>query len=467
MLIYALKDNQPVFIDDVENGKKCGCVCPACDKPLIAYNNGKKNAHSFHHLPSSICQYGYETSLHWAAKEILSEAKTMTLPPVYMQLSADSDVLLRHAQEISIDRVELERKFASVIPDVVVYVGEQKFFIEIFVTHAIDDVKLEKLKKYGISTIEIDLSAHDSISKAELSDILLKDSEEKTWRYNAYAIKRFAQYETSLCVWTRDILLKEKRMTIPSLYLMFPQSCKEEHQLFAEMQISIDGIELKKGTVSRIPDVIAYSGTQKFLIEFYQNHCEKAANHPHISVLKINLRQENKLLSEEELSEILLGKSSRKSWAYHTLEEEWLNRFYQVSDKRRIVTRNFNNHIDYCPLAVRRWHEKPYANVDLDCSECQYCISIDYETDELFCSGRERIATLEDFNIPKAERIRKSNESLSSYRYNSFADGRCPYCRNLLILRDGKYGQFWGCRSYPHCTFKALINPDTGEVIIN
>lgn len=468
MLIYALKDDEPVFIDDVENGKKCDCVCPSCGKPLIAYNNGRKYAHSFHHPPSSSCQYGYETSLHWAAKDILSKAKKMTLPPVYVQFSEDSDeFLLRPAQEISIDKVEIERKFESVIPDLIVYVGEQKFFVEIFVTHAIDDVKLEKLQRQGISTIEIDLSAQISISKEELSDILLKDSEEKTWRYNAYAIKRFTQYEASLCIWTRDILLKEKRMTIPSVYLAFPQSFKEERLLFEENQILIHGIELKKRTDSPIPYVIVYSGTQKFLIEFYLNSPKETANHSKISVLEIDLSQENKLLSPGELSEILLEKSPKKSWTYHTFAEEWLKRFYQVSDKRRIILRNSYNHVDYCPLAARRWHEKPYANVDYDCSECQYCISIDYETEELLCSGRERIATLEDFNIPKAERIRKSNKSLSLYRYNSFAEGRCPYCGHLLVLRDGKYGQFWGCIRFPHCTFKALINPDTGELIIN
>lgn len=30
---------------------------------------------------------------------------------------------------------------------------------------------------------------------------------------------------------------------------------------------------------------------------------------------------------------------------------------------------------------------------------------------------------------------------------------RCPKCGNALKLRNGKYGQFWGCTGYPDCKF--------------
>lgn len=37
LLIYAIGTNgQLVFVDDVPNGKQCGCVCPACNEPLVA-----------------------------------------------------------------------------------------------------------------------------------------------------------------------------------------------------------------------------------------------------------------------------------------------------------------------------------------------------------------------------------------------------------------------------------------------
>ena len=29
----------------------------------------------------------------------------------------------------------------------------------------------------------------------------------------------------------------------------------------------------------------------------------------------------------------------------------------------------------------------------------------------------------------------------------------CPFCGSRLVLRQGKYGQFWGCSTYPQCRF--------------
>lgn len=30
---------------------------------------------------------------------------------------------------------------------------------------------------------------------------------------------------------------------------------------------------------------------------------------------------------------------------------------------------------------------------------------------------------------------------------------KCPFCGSELVLRHGKYGQFWGCSTYPKCRF--------------
>lgn len=40
-------------------------------------------------------------------------------------------------------------------------------------------------------------------------------------------------------------------------------------------------------------------------------------------------------------------------------------------------------------------------------------------------------------------------------------NGICPRCGGRLILRNGKYGNFYGCSNYPKCNFKKNIdNPD-------
>ncbi len=33
------------------------------------------------------------------------------------------------------------------------------------------------------------------------------------------------------------------------------------------------------------------------------------------------------------------------------------------------------------------------------------------------------------------------------------AQQKCPIDGGLLVVRFGKYGQFWGCANYPRCTY--------------
>lgn len=38
-------------------------------------------------------------------------------------------------------------------------------------------------------------------------------------------------------------------------------------------------------------------------------------------------------------------------------------------------------------------------------------------------------------------------------RDSAVASGRCPRCGGNLVLRNGKYGQFYGCSNYPRCNY--------------
>ena len=196
-LIYALKDGNIVSIDEVQNGKDCGCVCPACGNKLWA-RKGEQRMHHFAHRSNEDCEYGYESSLHLAAKDILSRSEKMVIPPVYVEFpqSGKPKELISMEREISIDDVELEKRFDDIIPDIVVYSGDKYFFIEIYVTHPIDDEKLKKLKEKKISTIEIDLSKiKRDISVEELSDILLNSSPQKSWKYHTESGKWYRHFE--------------------------------------------------------------------------------------------------------------------------------------------------------------------------------------------------------------------------------------------------------------------------------
>lgn len=53
-------------------------------------------------------------------------------------------------------------------------------------------------------------------------------------------------------------------------------------------------------------------------------------------------------------------------------------------------------------------------------------------------------AKLRGFTNKNAEEKQKHVEDIKN---------KCPFCGSELVLRKGKYGQFWGCSTYPKCRF--------------
>ena len=59
-----------LHVDDVPNGKRSGCVCPACEIVLVAKNKGHRKVHHFAHCTPSVSCEGW---LHATAKHALFE----------------------------------------------------------------------------------------------------------------------------------------------------------------------------------------------------------------------------------------------------------------------------------------------------------------------------------------------------------------------------------------------------------
>lgn len=326
-MTYALKDGKTVHISEVESGLRCECICPACGERLIA-RKGTKVSHHFAHKSTVECEYGYQTSLHLAAKEIISEHKQIYLPALSLNiLGSGKTILIEEARIIQVSEVILEKKINDIIPDILLITDVGKLILEIYVTHEIDDEKKKKIKRLNIPTLEIDLSKLDrNIAKEELTEALIKETENKNWIYN--------------------------------------------------------------------------------------------------------------------------GK-----------REQTYRRFVEVSECKKIVSRGYALHVDYCPIKSRVWKGKPYANFTDDCNMCDYFI--DYrkyknrmtENGEILCSGKLRIGDVKDFDIPLEKRIQEYDEKREEEKYDLISQGICPQCGCNLKIRNGRYGEFFGCSNYPHCQF--------------
>ena len=182
-LLYALQDNQLVSINDVPSGQNCNCICPACKQPLVA-KKGNIRIHHFAHARNSDCKYGYETSSHLLAKEIISNATYITLPIV--TFGSYNTMQILESRQVKIKDVKCELFLLDNIkPDIIIDTEEGKIIIEIYVTHKVDDNKLKKIRNLGIDSIEIDLSKQkELVDKSLLTNILLEDNPLKNWIFN-------------------------------------------------------------------------------------------------------------------------------------------------------------------------------------------------------------------------------------------------------------------------------------------
>jgi hypothetical protein len=187
---FALNQkNLVVCVEEVPRGLECGCFCSVCQAPLIA-KQGEQRIWHFAHATESDCQGAAESLLHKAAKQLILEYKGITLPPVKAVGSATlSDG--RHAQVvetypetwIDFESVILEQAVGSIRPDVIGCAGEDRYIIEIAVSHFVEAEKGEVIRSLDWPAIEIQLdpTTQESWNWDSLAAVVIHGTEQKTW----------------------------------------------------------------------------------------------------------------------------------------------------------------------------------------------------------------------------------------------------------------------------------------------
>ena len=146
-MTYAIKNKKLVHISEVESGFKCNCICSGCGAVLIA-RKGTKVKHHFAHKSTIECEYGNQTSIHLLAKEIISKVHEFVIPELYFTFpESGKRELIDESRTVKVQEVILGKKVSDIIPDILLITDIGKIIVEIFVTHEIDEFKLEKLKK--------------------------------------------------------------------------------------------------------------------------------------------------------------------------------------------------------------------------------------------------------------------------------------------------------------------------------
>lgn len=152
-------EGKSVYIDDVPNGKKCGCVCKECGGALIA-KQGSIKRHHFSHANGNDNIKCNQTALHLLAKAIITEEKL--IPAVF------NDKITF----VKADLIEQEKNLGNIIPDIYAEVDGHPIAVEIYVSHQIDDTKFMKIQNHKLTTFEINLSKVMFETKKEVREAI-------------------------------------------------------------------------------------------------------------------------------------------------------------------------------------------------------------------------------------------------------------------------------------------------------
>lgn len=186
---FGLKNGILYEPSQVERGKLCNCICPSCNKPLIA-KKGDKNKHHFAHAINHSCQTGKETAIHLAAKQIILQKKAVYLPSIEIENKLINYGIVTFDEIILETAIPGETTEFLIIPDITAKlhreIDTKSLYIEIAVTHFSEQKKINEFRKKKLSSIEIDLSGllNEYYVDFEMIEKMIKSGNHTTWLYN-------------------------------------------------------------------------------------------------------------------------------------------------------------------------------------------------------------------------------------------------------------------------------------------
>lgn len=209
LLNYALDENGvPIHVDNVPNGKACGCHCPCCEKPLSA-RQGQKRQHHFAHIGDYNCKGAYETMLHILAKKVLSEAGQIMLPS---NAQAGFPVGLVKLYDVHCEQWDEQY---HIRPDVEAITEDgERLLIEFLVSHKVDGRKRQVIIDNNLKCIELNLN-YQLLDENELREFLTNSHEDREW---VEPVKNKLNYTKSSGPYSRNPIYGQIRDMLKDIY---------------------------------------------------------------------------------------------------------------------------------------------------------------------------------------------------------------------------------------------------------
>lgn len=169
-----------------------------------------------------------------------------------------------------------------------------------------------------------------------------------------------------------------------------------------------------------------------------------------------------------------LRRRTTRAWIYgHENAEKWTQNIYGNKYELYNPVRQNSTHISVLRSALSEFGKLPFVSIVAFSPQASLGVTassahvvywsqvrnliLSY-TEEKISGGdvRNIAATLNSARVEEKGSRHKHNQDVRasiSKKEQALANGLCPRCGGSLVLRQGKYGSFYGCSNYPKCTF--------------
>lgn len=176
---------------DVENGLRCGCICPGCRQPLNAANNGEKVVPHFRHAQSNDCTTGFREGVRRAAVALIVQHKQLMLP-AFLDIArarTESGRMLEERVElaptlVTADSVERFVELDGLRGHAILHLSGRQLIVRIKMSSRMEHERYRQLQVLEHSSMEIDLQrlTLEQINNADsFTHAVLQDPSNRSW----------------------------------------------------------------------------------------------------------------------------------------------------------------------------------------------------------------------------------------------------------------------------------------------
>jgi len=211
LIPYATQVSSGKFVtpDEVENGENCGCICPACDAPMVA-KQGNVNVWHFAHKQKSVsedkpCSFNFRRGCFWLARQLITDSlkEPLKLPDYHIALNDPAGLnskmeLVTSASARVFDQVHFQPMQQHMNND------EVELTLNGYTLMLVLGFNVQHSSSYKYATVFVDFSGADQEyrkQKRSLKEILLDrifhQTTAKKWLYHPNEKKKkdeFAAY---------------------------------------------------------------------------------------------------------------------------------------------------------------------------------------------------------------------------------------------------------------------------------